>query len=686
MAEKMLNTRIGLKIDTLENWEKSTLGLLKGEIAIATTAASAVAGLTEPVCMIKIGEDGKKTFKDLEWNFYAKAADVLTACKTEAGLTAFVNGVIADAGLASAGDLTALTGRVTTAEGAINTLKGDANTAGSVAKAIADAIAALDLANTYEVKGEAAKVQSALDTYIGTNNIALANVKATAEAAYVKPATGIAKDDLSAEVKASLGKADTALQAADIADLATKSEVSTGLAGKVDNTAYTTKVGELETAIAGKVEKVDGKDLIATSEIERLKDVKNYDDTALAGRVTTAEGKITAAEGKITALEAASATHALKTEVEAVDAKITTLNGDEGVAGSVKTIAKAYADAVATDLESHSHAAEEISFVATEENPILSRDTVDATNVKNAINAIEMAAFEAGMDAGSALGSIENLNGELVGISDRVTANGEAIEQLQEDLGTAEGKISDLETAVEAIEKDYLKAADKTELEGKITAEETRAKGVEEGLQNQINLIMNNPDTKDVIDSISEFTQYVAAHGTIAEGFRTDIDKNKEDIAANAKAIEDLGTAAETAYETKTDAANKLTEAKGYAKDYADGLNTAMNIRVEALEGAIDDYVAADAEVLAEAKEHANGLNSTMDGRVKAIEDTYATTETVEGKIATALQAAKDYADEQDANTTYTAKADGGLKLEGTEFSIDDTLTFIFNCGGADAE
>ena len=79
MAEKILQTRILNKVDTLENWNSSSLALKKGEIAIATVAASAGTGLTEPVVMIKIGEDGVKTFKDLPWNFYAKASDVLSA-------------------------------------------------------------------------------------------------------------------------------------------------------------------------------------------------------------------------------------------------------------------------------------------------------------------------------------------------------------------------------------------------------------------------------------------------------------------------------------------------------------------------------------------------------------------------------------------------------------------------------
>lgn len=121
--EKILNTRVLLKTDTLENWNNSTLALKKGEIAIATVAATAGTGLTEPVVMIKIGEDGVKTFNELPWNFYAKASDVIAACKSESTLTDFVNNVIAGAGIATDEALATLTGRVTTAEGNIDALE-----------------------------------------------------------------------------------------------------------------------------------------------------------------------------------------------------------------------------------------------------------------------------------------------------------------------------------------------------------------------------------------------------------------------------------------------------------------------------------------------------------------------------------------------------------------------------------
>ena len=95
------------------------------------------------------------------------------------------------------------------------------------------------------------------------------------------------------------------------------------------------------------------------------------------------------------------------------------------------------------------------------------------------------------------------------------------------------------------------------------------------------------------------------------------------------------------------------------AKDYADGLNTAMDTRVKALEEIDHDaYVSADEQVLSEAKEyadqaeadalaaakeHANGLDAAMDARVDALEaidhNAYVAAD------ATNLQAAKDYAD-----------------------------------------
>lgn len=99
------NTRIALKIDTLENWNKSTIKLMAGEVAIATASASAGNGLAEPVQMIKIG-NGEDTFADLPWALHAKAADVYSWAKAAtkptytaneiSGLANYISGQIQD--------------------------------------------------------------------------------------------------------------------------------------------------------------------------------------------------------------------------------------------------------------------------------------------------------------------------------------------------------------------------------------------------------------------------------------------------------------------------------------------------------------------------------------------------------------------------------------------------------------
>lgn len=77
-------------------------------------------------------------------------------------------------------------------------------------------------------KGKALK--DAYDTHAADTDIHVtANERIAWNAKYDKPADGIAKSDLAADVQASLGKADTALQDEDIADKADK--VSNATAG-----------------------------------------------------------------------------------------------------------------------------------------------------------------------------------------------------------------------------------------------------------------------------------------------------------------------------------------------------------------------------------------------------------------------------------------------------------------------
>lgn len=445
---------------------------------------------------------------------------------------------------------------------------------GSVATQIKTAIEALDYTDTAvdgeyvsavnEVDGKISVTRKALPDYSNTYDAkgaaatALDNAKAYADGLAAnydeKGAAAGVKTELTTEINKKVDKVEgkDLISTSEIERLAgvtnyDDTKVKEDIAKKADSETMTTELGK-------KVDKVEGYSLVSDTEIARLANVDNYDDTVLAGRVTTAEGKITA-------LETESAKHALKTELEAVDAK--------------------FADYKTAEAQKAIDDEQDRRLGVIEGDYLKAADIADFETKENVKKVSDDLA-----------GYIESNN---AAVADRYTKE------------EADGKFALIADAYDDEEVRGL-ISDNADA---IAAEKERAEGVEAGLQNQINLIMNNPDTKDVIDSISEFTQYIADHGEIAEGFRTDIDKNKEDIAANAKAITDLGTTVGNTYETKEDATAKL----GEAKTYADGLNTAMDTRVKVLEGINHDaYVGADAALKAE-------LQAEIDSDVKVVSD-----------------------------------------------------------------
>ena len=337
-TEKILNTRILLKVDTLENWNSSTLPLKKGELAFATVAASAGTGLTEPVVMVKIGEDGVKTFKDLGWSFYAKASDVISAAKSESALTTFINNVIKDAGIATNEALTVLTTRVTTAEGDIDALEtkvGDK----AVATQISDAIAALKLADTYEAKGEAAKVQTALNEYKTSNDAAITGIK-----------TGDVINDFKS-VETELGKKQAA------GDYATKTEAQGYADAKDDAIAAAKKAGTDAQAsvntLSGKVGTVPA-DKTVVQMISDAQSAATYNDTAVKADIKTNK------EG-IAALNTLVGDTAVATQIStAVTAAKTELKGGTSDTDASATIAgaKKYADKLDTAMDARVDALE----------------------------------------------------------------------------------------------------------------------------------------------------------------------------------------------------------------------------------------------------------------------------------------------------------------------------------------
>lgn len=258
---KTLNVRIKNKYDSYENWAGSGLVLEAGEIAIAYTTVDVAVGNGKieqhPQLLMKVG-NGSETFANLPW-LSAKAADVASWAKaankptyaaseitgmeqyiadyveTEMGISVDTDTQYqivkvddynyklqskgkTDEAWADVADSVIVIPNDTEAIEALQDLVGEK----AVATQISEAIAALDLANTYEAKGEAAKVQTALDEYKESNNAAvkkvsddLATEAQTARAAEQANATAAADALTEAQKKvASVTAADASISVA----------------------------------------------------------------------------------------------------------------------------------------------------------------------------------------------------------------------------------------------------------------------------------------------------------------------------------------------------------------------------------------------------------------------------------------------------------------------------------------
>lgn len=281
MATKILNTRILTRIDTLENWLKSSIILKKGEMAIATvpTGDTNNASLHLPATLIKIGND-VNTFAELPY-LQAVAADVPTWAKAAVpaipaenitGLADFISGEIQDTDTQFTlvkGDDDYTYKLMSKAKGAenfttevatltipnptsdINALKalvGDV----AVATQISNAITALKLSDTYEAKGSANAVKTALlgDAAEAYNTLGkLEDAVIAAQTAADEKTTMAAVEAKNYATKTEAQGYATAVVGV-AADTADKDTVKGAKAyAKGLNDATTTRVAALETAI-----------------------------------------------------------------------------------------------------------------------------------------------------------------------------------------------------------------------------------------------------------------------------------------------------------------------------------------------------------------------------------------------------------------------------------------------------
>lgn len=222
---------------------------------------------------------------------------------------------------------------------------------------------------------------------------------------------------------------------------------------------------------------------------------------------------------------------------------------------------------------------------------------------------------------------------EYVNVKTAGIATDTALEELN-------NQVSGLQTAVQTIQADYLVEEDKTALQDSIDAVDGRVDVlVGDDADKSVRTIANEELAKQLIaegaqeslDTLAEIAAWIQAH--------------PDDAAAMNKAISDLETLVGELPEgvTATTVVGYIQEAVAAEKSRAEGVEAELSGRLddveaalgtgtgsvadqiatakaEAISAAADDAAAKDVEVLADAKEYADGLNTAMNARVEALE------------------------------------------------------------------
>lgn len=515
MATKTLNTRIQSRIDTYENWLKSDLVLLKGEIALCLipTGTENSGSVSLPSTMMRIG-DGVHTFSELPWfqaigaDIYpwAKAATPAIPAENITGLSDYISGQIQDSDtqynivkgdddytyklMSRAKGATNYTTEVATLTipnptsdiNALKTLVGDV----AVATQISNAIAALKLADTYEAKGAAAAVKTAL---LGD----------------------------AAEAYNTLGKLEDAV----IAAQTSADEKTTMAAVEAKDYATKTEAQGYATAVVGVAADTADKDTVkgAKAYAKGLNDATNTRVEALEtaiGEGGSVDSQIDAKIAKLDAAEVAVGTGEIIEKVSQTDGKIS-VSKRALVAGDIPTIEQSQVNGLGNAL------------AAKQDTLAFQNDNYDKTTNK-VITKSDLDAAVAGLSgAVHFIGVKTELptsgnNGDIciVGNKEYVysTSDNKWHELGDETIYAVKGQIKDVDVA-----------ADAAIAQSKIA-----------GLTDALGAKANAADL-----------------GSMATEAATDYIK-KTDAPGYADIL--TATAAGTTYETKTDASAKLTEAK----------------------------------------------------------------------------------------------------------------------------
>ena len=448
-------------------------------------------------------------------------------------------------------------------------------------------------------------------------------------------------------------------------------EVGTAAAGVLQNKNDIASLSGRMTAAEGKLDVINGSETTEGSIAKALKDAKDYADqqdgtlhNIITGEINTAKTALQAdiakkadAKAMEDALKEKVDQSAYNTKVGELEAADTALDGrldvieGEGEGSIKKALADAKADAAAN--------------YATKGTVAGISDKV--TTAEGKITSLE-----------EAVGTDEH--GNLVKVADRISAVNTA-------AGALEGRVTQAEKDIDAIEKDYLKKADKTELEGKITEAKNAADAAQDAAdaaqadattaKTKIETFMAAADVSDAaIDTLKEIQNYITTDGAAAQKMTADIASKVAQTTYDAKVAE--LEAADAALGNRATALEGIVGKEAEGDQGATGLvkkvaDNAAGIATNKTEIANLKKAMGDVEHVA-----AQSALEAVSGRVTTVEGKVTNLETAVGKPAVDGGAA--------ATGLYKVIADEATRAQGIEAGLRTDVDALKNTVGNDAK
>ena len=359
-------------------------------------------------------------------------------------------------------------------------------------------------------------------------------------------------------------------------------------------------------------------------------------DTKISDKVGEINGTVKAyVDEKTSGIASDAALNALTNRVSAAEGEIDVLQAAIGEGGSV-TNAIADAKKAGTDAATAAATAQATAESKTTMAEVEAKNYATKTEAQgyaDAKDAAIAAAQKAGDDAQADVDALEAKVGTVP--NDKTV-----VEMIADAQTVATYDDTAIKNRISTIEGDYLKAADKTALQGSIDAEKNRAEGIENGLRTDVDAIKADYlKTKDK----TELSKAI-------QGVKDDVDAffNAADVGANA--------------------IDTLKELQDYINTHGEAAAT-LTTKVGNLETTVGKA--------AEGDNPATGLVKSVADNASAIAAENSRAEAKEAELAAAdatnLQAAKDYADEKitDLNIgDYAKKADLDTHTANTDIHI----------------